>query len=384
MSFPFPSFDDKVLAVFAADSHLKPKLQNSRPLYGDSYESFDFAVQVAIRESAEWFLHGGDLLDAVLQGSDAPVFLAQEIDLLARASVRFGGVTGNHDAVDPPWFAVSRAAENLHGRVVEVGPYRIYCLNFQIAGRLQEELGELRRLDADALLCHQAWREISPPIATTHGSFADVPVVRVVLTGDLHKTILEEFYGADGQKMLVVSPGSGCIAAVNEPPDKYAVAILQDGSFSPFRLPTRVVHDVGRISTEGELEQLLDSAGPLIEELQSQAADLPERIRRPILRVTFNVEIPKVFSRLRRAFTPALYLFETPTSPRREQSRGTREAIRSKGSKIGFLARLREREGVGADTTRLLERLWEAENPAAELAAAEKEFFNEVVAEEES
>jgi DNA repair exonuclease SbcCD nuclease subunit len=371
----YPEFPGRVDAILASDSHLKYKLQNGRPLVGDSYESFSYVVDVAVHTNARMLLHAGDLLDSVVQGSDAPVFLASKIDRLYRNGLAFNGIKGNHDATNPAWFLVDPRARHMHEKIVEAGPYRIYGLDFQPAGELQTALAKFKDSGADALMCHQAWREISPPMASTHGAFTDIPEARLVITGDLHKTILKTFTGADGQDMLVVSPGSGCIQAINEPVDKYAMAILEDGTFHPFQLPTRVVHDTGEIMTDTELEYVLDNATTTITELLERSADLPEQLRRPILRARFNITIPKVLTRLRRAFSPALYLFEQPLSPKSKEQQRARETLRSKGSSLGFIPRLREAEGVSADVTVMVERLWESEDPAATLMEIEKEFF---------
>lgn len=314
--------NDPWRTLFVADAHLADSAYPDRGIIGDAYYSFEQAVDLAIAHNCDGIVAAGDLLD-IPRNRPGPVnFLHRQLDRLRDADIGFEFIQGqpNHDQCDPPWAAGHPWAVHLHKttRTLDDG-FSYYGIDFQSRGCLQEELAEIPA-GTDLLIAHQVWANWMGDVTNPQGEFAEIPIVYTVVTGDLHDFKLEKHRGKDGQEMTVCSPGSTAMQAINEPHQKYVVALLASGKLARVRLKTRRVHHSHVIDSEVELERFLDEGLILAKELIRSAAQegLPEQLLKPMVEVSYHWDVPGVQRRTLAVLGPHCHLFFKELRPQKE------------------------------------------------------------------
>lgn len=295
----------------------------------------DFALAQLVAHAKERavaaVVGAGDLIDQPRNLAAPIVSFCRFLDKLQALDIPFYYIQGqpSHDAVDPPWLSSHRHAQYLHRKQAVIGGLRLFGLDFQTAATLQEELNGIPA-GTDMLVCHQTWADWMGTIANPQGEFAQVPLVRYVVSGDLHKTLIETKTGKDGQKMRVVSPGATCMQAINEPAEHFCI-LFDGGSFTKLPLKSRPYFAHGPVVREHDVAQLLAA---LPDELAAAAArlDLPEALRRPYLRIDYSYQVPDVVRRVEKLVGQSARLFwrEIPPDVAKE-----REAAAAAAAALG-------------------------------------------------
>ncbi len=309
--------------VHVADAHLQDGAYPHLGVVGDAYYSFEQAVDMAIENKADTLVADGDLLD-VPRNRPGPVnFLHRQVDRLRDAGVAFEYIQGqpNHDQCSPSWAAGHPWAVHLHRTVrTHDDGFTYYGIDFQPNGLLQQELSEIPP-GTDLLVAHQAWADWMGDITHPQGEFADVPVVRSVITGDLHEFKLEKKRGKDGQEMTVCSPGSIAMQAINEPPDKYIVVLSDEKKFCRVRLKTRRVFRSHLIENEDDLDRFLDEGLVQVKELIRGAAKdgLPEQLLKPLVEVTYHHSVAGVVKKAQKSMGEHCHLFLKEIRPSKDK-----------------------------------------------------------------
>lgn len=296
----------KPIAVVASDNHLEPRAWAKYPdLAGDSYYSF---------EQLETYCQQNDL-PLILAGD---VFNTQTPDSeTVRRSLQpshSGGVPysvcyiqGQHERADPPWLSLGgQRYTHVHRDVFRCGLSKIlfYGLDWQPADKLVEELAKIPP-GADVLVAHQVWKERMGSICSPEGSLADVPYVKMIITGDLHKHDVTTVEASDGRgSITVLSPGSGCMQSTSEDPKKYFFVLHDDLSvvsvpyktrdcrYYIFRNSDTFAADLARAAEEAVLQQ-----------------GVPVEIARPMAVVEYDEALPEAGPRIEKAFAGKAHLF---------------------------------------------------------------------------
>jgi len=370
---------DKAVAVFFADSHIQERIWSHRAIEGDAYHSFRQIVDYAI-DRAVPLIGAGDLIDRQRNTSDPIVFINKHMDRLESVSCPFMFVQGQHELQDRPWFNTHRSPRHIHGKLVELGDFLIYGLDFQPAGNLQQALDRIPK-GADILVAHQVWGDFMGDIAKPQGGFHDVPEVSMVFTGDYHQREERELRGKDGQAMKVVSPGSTCLQAINEPADKYFYVLYDDGEFEAVRLKTRPVVESGNLLSGSDLEDFIERWSSLSDELSAKADELPSEIAKPLLRVTYSYRLEGAQRRIQNVVGHDAHIFWKELPPERldVSERRQRREQTGKPHTTTLAGRLDDyleevgKPAISADCHRLLQ----AEDVDAELRRMREEALSE-------
>lgn len=300
----------KTLAVMFADSHLQESAWANSKILGDSMESLNQIFTYAIRNKAKAVIGAGDLIDKQRNRAGPINFFHTQLDRLEQASIPFWFIEGQHDMDSPPWLSGHRWAKHMHKEEVQVGEFKLYGLNYLPFGELQEALEHIPD-DTDMLVCHQTWGDWMGDIASPQGQFSDVPVVKLLFSGDFHKFVLEKAKGKDGQKIIVCSPGSTCMQEIPEPPDKFFVAFKDDGTFERVRLKTRPMIDWPVMNRPEDLNAFAEEVEAELSAAQQRGAalELPSNLTTPLMRVTYSSRLEDCVRRVEKIIGNRAHLF---------------------------------------------------------------------------
>lgn len=350
------------------------------PAEGDAYVSFEYAVDWAIRRGVHKFISLGDLLNAQRTDSEPVVFLSRQIHKLHRAEISFLGLQGNHDCGQYPWFNTHPESSHIDKRQLWLAEYVFTALDYRPRGLIQEALADVK---TPGLLTHQCWTELMGGQASTDCSFADVPGhVDLIITGDLHKFVDKTVRGRDGQRIRVLSPGSMCMQKIDEPPDKYFLVLYASGHIVREQLPTRQVWNDVPMYNEDHFEAFAEKLPGF---LAAVPDDLPDQIRKPLVRVIYGHNLRDAARRVRKLVAGQVHLFEMFADPEVEETPQSQARRTRREQPLSFLHHAKAFLKGDHDTYQVSERLWTSQDPVVTLAALREEAFadNEVGEEEE-
>lgn len=303
----------RALFAFTADNHLQPNAWSRRPeLRNDAYVSFRQIADYCCQHRLPLVL-GGDTFDKARPDPYSVRFFAQQAAAVVAASGVVSFVQGDHDYhFLAPWATVTGVAVPLHEMLQRVDQFDLYGIDWQSRDRLPAALATINP-STDILIAHQAWEELQG-IGQVEGSLRTVPYANIVLTGDYHVATSGSVHGEDGRLIRYWSPGSTCMQSIDEDHEKsFLVCGIENGDFEVRTVPllTRPKYEL-EYETEHALDR--DLASGALDELinQDHLATLPEEIRRPLLRVTFNDLIPDALQRIESAAASRFHLFPNP------------------------------------------------------------------------
>jgi len=376
----------KVLAVMFGDSHLQESAWASSKIQGDSMYSLEQIFSYAIRNKAKAVVGAGDLIDKQRNRAGPINYFHTQIDRLEEAGVPFWFIEGQHDMDDPPWLSGHRWAKHMHKEEVQLGNFKLYGLNYLAFGELQEALDNVPD-DTDMLVCHQTWGDWMGDIASPQGDFSQVPVVKLLFSGDFHKFVLEKAKGKDGQKIIVCSPGSTCMQEINEPPEKYFIAFMDDGTFQRVKLKTRRMIDWPVMNRPEELNAFPEQIeGELASAAQKAAGlELPDNLTTPLLRVTYSNRLEDAVRRVEKVVAGRAHLFFKELPPEEKLAKMS-IAKKEKGEAVTPLTELpkevdQEKEpDVFSVVQRLLTTAQAGGNPKDELLKWRSEYLEDAAA----
>jgi len=304
----------KDIAVICADTHLAPRAWAGRPITGDAYYSFQQIVGAACERELDLII-AGDVLDTRQAGPETVSVLLEGLTRLTVLGRRTFAIQGQHDMNALPWTVVG-GAEHLNRVPLTLGGRTFYGLDYQPAGKLQEELDAIPP-GVDVLVAHQVWEDFMGLRAGPQGAFADVPRVPLMLTGDFHERKIVRTHGKDGQALTVLSPGSTCLQEISEPSVKCYGVLSDDLRVKWLALDTRTVIRWPDILTPEDLEKFLDEIDQDLGDDAAMASSLPKELRTPLLRVVYTHHQPDVPHRVRRAVGARAHLFFKELAPDR-------------------------------------------------------------------
>lgn len=283
--------------IVAADLHLRPHAWVKYPeLRGDAYVALTALVDKAISLSAPLLLLG-DIFDSKRPDSESVSVFIREVQRLRASGFPTYFIQGNHDLATPPWSAV--AAISLHGRTIRLGDTRIYGLDFTTTPELA--FAQIPP-EASILAAHQSWAEVQR-VGHTDAHAGMLPAtVKMVLTGDYHVT--DTYSSTVRPDVLFVSPGSTCLQAINETPEKFCIVLRVDGlgdgkpQIGFVALPSRNVYRLS-VANEAEFAAAMTSL-PLVLAAASRP-EQPVEIQKPILHIKYSEQIADAATRIAAA-----------------------------------------------------------------------------------
>ncbi len=220
--------------LFAADTHLQECAWVRHPrVIGDAYASLRQIGDIAMERQLNLVL-AGDIFDKRLPGPESVGEFMRLVARLAPAlTVHY--VQGDHDFQPRvAWPATSPNVRALPLAGKCWGPYVTAdpCVQLKVAGLdftpkdlLPAALAAIEPVDI--MVTHQRWQDLQG-IGNVDGDVSLVHHARLLLTGDYHGTRVIQCANAEGEPMLVVSPGSTCMQALDESPNKFIVCVKID------------------------------------------------------------------------------------------------------------------------------------------------------------
>ena len=338
----------KPIAVLFADSHLQDRAWSYRLIEGDAYWAWQQIADFAIKYKVEAVVGAGDLLDHQVNHANPIAKLHTGLDYLNDHNIAFYYVQGQHEMEDTPWFSSHRAPHHAHKLSFKLGPLQAYGLDYQPAGKLQEDLNEIPA-GTDLLIAHQVWGEFMGSIASPQGGIGDVPVVSTVFTGDYHKYEDIKTRGKDGQEVRVISPGSICLQDISEEPEKFFVVLMDDATFKKVKLKSRKLVRWGLIANEADLTRCVDTVMTLVDKAWAEAAGAlyPEHIQKPLVHIAYHHRLADTKRRVNAAIGDKAHVFfkeippekpEVATRVKIAQADGQRRAATLDTMLPGYLA----------------------------------------------
>jgi len=284
------------VGLHASDTHLRARA-------GDEEHAFTQLVDAALAHKVSYVCLAGDLLDKQSNRSRVISFLAGQLGRLHDAGIAVLYTQGQHDQDEPPWFTAFPWTEHLHRASRWADGVRLYGLDWQPYGKLQEELAEIPA-DTQVLVCHQVWGDWMGEVAGPQGSFAQIPGhVKFVHTGDLHQWKLEKRENADGAKMTVLSTGATTQQKVDEPAEHHYALVHRDLRVEKKTLNSRVMLTSGHLLRPDDVDAFIARLEPELAAAYQLAAarELPEALLRPYLRVVHASRLTDVVRRVEKA-----------------------------------------------------------------------------------
>lgn len=369
------------LFVFTADLHLEDGAWSTRPsIYGDAYYSFAQIIDYCIEHRLPLIL-GGDVLEKKSNAARPIARLCDGLSRMQAADVPVYYIQGNHEYDrNAPWLSVHSWPQHIHKTTVTIGDCAVYGLDWLPRGEIQEAFKEVPA-GTQVLITHQVWEDLMKGLGRTECSISDVHNVRTILAGDFHVTTQVEGVNSDGLRTEMLSPGSICMQDLGESPTKYffviCAASMGGFNFEPQKLETRPFIRY-EITDQEALDRLC--AGQLvakIAELIQAAADMPEEIRKPLVRIKFDKRLPDAFLRLTTTVGDTAHLFCEALADKNAVAQ-TKNHNRD-GARNDLLSAVSDLLGADSNEYKLAEKLVQADDPAKELEAFFTAFFTEEV-----
>ena len=301
----------KPLAVVFADSHLREKTWGARTVYGDSYYSFSQILDYAIDQGIPHIIGAGDLIDKRI--NDAPVitFVNSELRRLAEQGISFYFVQGQHEGSSTPWFSLGTNAVHMHGECLEINDVIIYGMDYQRGETFKEAISGMCK-EAQVLVAHQTILEWMGERAMPQCSFADIPTVQLLISGDFHSTIYDtdKYHGKDGQRLAVYSPGSTYQCNIGESNQCSFGVLYDDLTISKIPLGTRKF-DAFSVLREDELDEFLGNISTYLEGAAEYADSLylPTELQTPLWRIIHSADLRDIEGRVKKIVGDRAHVF---------------------------------------------------------------------------
>lgn len=297
------------IAVVCADTHLADSAWSSSRIVGDSYHSLHQIVNLAISLGVP-LIGCGDLIDKKRNASGPISIWLGELDRLQAAGQVLFFIQGQHEEQEKPWLSAHPAAVHLAGATVELGPFKLGGTDFLPREKLNEHLAN--PIDCDIYLMHQVWSELMGDIALPEGTMSDIVGPKLVFTGDCHRGYTDEdILNRENQIVRVINPGSTCLQAIDEPPDKYVCILHSDGSVVKKQLETRKLIRAKLIESDSDLDDVIVKVIESIEDHEKLAKEtgISEVIAKPLVWVHYYVAVKDVQLRLADAVGDRAFMF---------------------------------------------------------------------------
>jgi hypothetical protein len=307
----------KPIAVVFADAHLTRRTWKHRNITGDTDHAFLQIVDYACEHDLP-LIGAGDLIDRRVNEPHPIITLTRFLETLREHEQPLYYIQGQHEADETPWLSLGVTTRHLHRQRLEIAGVVCYGLDFQPADRLRGELDQIPA-DADVLIAHQVWGDFMGSVTLPQGEFADVPHVKLLVTGDFHQTVYRtDCRNREGRPLAVFSPGATCQMNIAEPDEHYFGVLWDDLSIHPVQLNSRQKLEF-HLTTEEDLERFLEDCPAELAGCQEFAAGrkLPESLRTPLWRLTYHHRLARVPERVQAVVGDQAHLFwkELPREP---------------------------------------------------------------------
>lgn len=298
------------LGAFTSDWHLKPYNWAARPeIKGDAYRSAMFIKNYCIENGLSLFVLG-DITDVRHPDPETVGWLMDIIDDVTSAGFGYYFVQGQHELHRKrPWASCHRKAVWLNQAVYSRDGINFYGLDFQPMGQLQEELNKIPPR-TDILLAHQVWKERMGGLRCeenrpSEGAFADIPTVKMVISGDYHAHKTTKHRGKGGQPLVTMSTGSTYLKSLDEDPMKFFYIVYNDLSFKSIKIPTRPLWRT-RVGTSENLDKYIDNFTSMNQPVHDNDPD------KPVWYVEYRPNIDNALARLEKVCQGRAHLFPRP------------------------------------------------------------------------
>ena len=355
----------RMTEAVTADWHLCPGAWKKNPeVRGDSYYALGQITRFTIENRLN-LMAGGDLFDQILPDSMSLHVAKTEIKRVLDNGLKVLFVQGQHEMADPPYLKVlDERTDHVHDDHFTLGGSEVaYALDYMTPSAFLEKMEACKNgPHADyVLFTHQVWKDF---VVWRHNApvFSDTPFATII-TGDFHQHINKTLQ-RPGSLQQVISPGSTCMQALDEEPQKKFFVRYDDGSFESVPLKCRPFHHLDLLGPEA-----LEYAIQNVAQYCHRPNDLPAEIQRPVVRVRFADNIPEAYERILAAFA-SVHLFAEPIKTEGEavdkaRDEGTDHAVQT------CLARLRPPDTL---VYRDLARVLGSADPGKEIEKVAKEF----------
>lgn len=350
--------------VVTTDNHMQASAWTGRQIVGDAEHALEQAVDYAVRRKAKAVLQLGDANDRQSVRSYVVGVWVRQLRKLEAAGIPFLYIRGNHDFDDPPFFAAFPNTVHLHNKVVDVGNRKVTGLDSTPCAEMPAAMAAMPY--ADVACFHQMWHDNSPYPMDHEPKLVDLPPYPLVLSGDLHQTLIKDVSRPDGSVTRFVSPGSMSMQAINEPVEKYFFTVDSDGKLGRVRIRSRPVVCLPEVHTTGEVDAMIAGLPLAAATAAAGAKDLPEHLRQPLVRIFHAPGLGHVESRAKRAVGNAAHIFVSELAVRGDEE--SAEIVRGRTSLALSLPHVLSAKDH-PDTYRLVSTLLDSPGPAKDIDA---------------
>lgn len=322
------------LAVIA-DVHAQRSAWANRPIEGDSAFALHQFAQICLDDEVDFALGLGDLKERPLTKPYDDGLWLRTLALLEEGGIPFLYIQGNHDKADPPCLWEYPNAIHVNGLTTTLtGGETVYGIDYQDADSLRAALDAVPA-GTDFLAVHQRWDEYMGSATNPQGKLADIhqPGLKLVLSGDLHQTIIEDVASVGGT-FAFVSPGSPTMQSIVEDAEK-CVIIVEHGVPRVVPLKSRQVIRSPMLAGPAELSEFLAVLPGLLADARERAAaaELPDALHTPILQVRYSHRLDDCVRRVGRLAAEKAHLFWKEQPPDAAET-GAKVSVVTRGEAV--------------------------------------------------
>lgn len=308
----------KVLVT--SDLHLSEKIWSSFPILGDSYFSWHQIVQLAIENDCEAIILAGDILDKQKNVSASVYNLISGLRKLSEAGITIYFNQGQHEYQTIPWMELHEKCIHLDGKqVYSLGDHKLSGIDYSPSSDLMAFFSSQVARQSDILVMHQVWEDFMGTICASQAKFFDLPAnVQLLITGDLHKNIIEP----SGDYLTVISPGSTHLRSISEPEDKFVFLLEVTGDIEIETLPLRTRRKiVYELHPDVPLHDVREDLDKLISEAEAySAAYLNDDLAKPLIRLIYPSDSPESVSVAESIIKDRAHIFNKPKKKELEEA----------------------------------------------------------------
>ena len=378
--------------LVTSDLHLSPRIWKHRPIEGDSFYSWKQIQDIAIRESVDCTILAGDLLDQRKNNSESIFHLLNGLETITNKNIPVIFCQGQHGMQEIPWPKVSHN-ELVHW--VEDYPGSDFMLpnqkevtvqgfDFKDKETFKSCLASANEQCTDILVCHQVWEDFMGTECNPQASFADVKCASILITGDYHEAICQDYDG-----LTVISPGSTHLRSIAEPEDKsvYLLEVYTDPQADHFDFNCRAIP----LKTRRRFE--IDATGKDIHQVKSAIEGwldicrdyaveegLPDLLKKPLMRLIYEKSNPDVAAAVQDKFGESCHLFYKVINDKSEEPEAFEMRQHTDAADRVSMASCLEHyvdKELNSKTYALASKLLESVEPVETLAKWVKEETNE-------
>lgn len=299
------------IVAITADLHLAQRAWTRHPgLEGDSYYGLQQIVDYCLKNELELIM-AGDVFDKTRPDPGTIWHTRKQLERMHDKYLGVYAIQGQHELDrKAPWLlSLSSWTKHIHRQQILIGDnIKCYGLDWTPADLVQQEFAAIPK-DTNILIAHQVWRDLmGPRIGDAECSFADVPNVEMIVTGDYHRHLKMKSHNRDCRAIDILSPGPVCMQSIDEDPRKYFFLLTDELRVHSVELRTRQCFRF-IINTKEELEIFLANN---VSAACSPQLQVPEAIAKNIIHIKYLDNIPEAYGRIVSAIGNKAHVFLVP------------------------------------------------------------------------